>query len=196
MARRCASAAWRWLDEGTKKYPIRMKMLVGGCLSLTTELVVQKAIEKQPKVEVARCGRAAAWRMFFHVPILHTWLNFLEKHVTGASVRAVVTKKVLCDQLVASPIVHAMFFYYMTFAEGGTLQDGHQKLSDCWLRTMCFSYMLWPVAHMFTFGYVPIHHRVHFVNLVAMLWMGILSFVNQQGRVQCLPKTEDLHAEG
>eukprot|EP00659_Diplonema_papillatum_P007990 gene7990-12282_t len=128
-------------------------MLVGGCLSLTTELVVQKAIEKQPKVEVARCGRAAAWRMFFHVPILHTWLNFLEKHVTGASVRAVVTKKVLCDQLVASPIVHAMFFYYMTFAEGGTLQDGHQKLSDCWLRTMCFSYMLWPVAHMFTFGY-------------------------------------------
>jgi len=184
------------LDESTRRRPIATKVSIGAVLGGLGDGIVQKierskapraGLHKDSKTDAsefdsARMARMIGWRAFFHAPVAHAWFNFLERRIPGTA-PLVVFKKVVLDQVIASPLVHLCFFPYMVMTEGGSAQDAYARFERNFI-TMGISYCVWPFVHAITFGIMPLRHRVAWVNVAALFWSGTLSALNQLDRSQ------------
>lgn len=88
---------------------------------------------------------------------------------------AVLTKMGL-DQLLACPLLTATFFVVMRCWEG------HPNDALAYMRgkmgpTMSANYILWPLAHIINFAFVPPAQRILYCNAVGVLWTVILSTI-------------------
>lgn len=103
-----------------------------------------------------------------------TRFNTLDKRLVGSATGwGSVGTKILLDQALLSPTVHAFFFPYMAVAEGaavpqvcidttdlgGTIEQGVERFQNNFVQLMSTSYCFWPFVHTITFKYVPLHHR-------------------------------------
>ncbi|KAJ0065725.1 hypothetical protein NL108_017386, partial [Boleophthalmus pectinirostris] len=62
-------------------------------------------------------------------PLLHVWYSWLDRVMTGRAL-ATVGKKVLVDQLVASPVMGLWYFAGMGLAEGRSFFDGCNEFKE------------------------------------------------------------------
>jgi hypothetical protein len=51
-----------------------------------------------------------------------------------------------------------------------------------WWDLLKAGWRLWPMVHLFTYGVIPVQHRLLFVDSVELLWVSILSLYGQQQR--------------
>ncbi|KAK9908887.1 hypothetical protein WJX75_004228 [Coccomyxa subellipsoidea] len=112
---------------------------------------------------------------FMHAPIADTWFTFLEKAVypeTPSSTRAVLTKMAL-DQFLMAPIFLVVFFFATKTLEG----QPHkliETLREKYLKTVALGYIIWPLAHIINFRFVPNDLRILYVNFVQVGWNVVL----------------------
>lgn len=52
-----------------------------------------------------------------------------------------------------------------------------EMLQERYIETMITNYKIWPLAQVINFTFVPIQHRVGFVQLVAIFWNAYLSWM-------------------
>lgn len=78
--------------------------------------------------------------------------------------RAVLAKMAL-DQLVMSPIFLVIFFTAVKLLEG-QLHRLHEVLREKYLKTLAAGYLLWPLALIISFRYVPSDLRILYLNCV------------------------------
>ena len=65
---------------------------LGGCiLGGMADLVAQK-IEERPKFDLDRTTRFAAWRTFFHTPLIHVFFGQIERYITEKGAIGVAKK--------------------------------------------------------------------------------------------------------
>ena len=50
-------------------------------------------------------------------------------------------------------------------------------LQECYVQTLIKNYKIWPLAQTLNFTFVPIQHRVGFVQIVAIFWNAYLSWM-------------------
>lgn len=55
------------------------------------------------------------------------------------------------------------------------------KLEANYVPALTANYMIWPFVQLVNFKFVPLHHRVLFVNLISIGWNCYLSFLNSGG---------------
>ncbi|KAK8075231.1 hypothetical protein PG997_009894 [Apiospora hydei] len=58
---------------------------------------------------------------------------------------------------------------------GGSPQE---KLEKSYKPALQANYMLWPFVQLVNFKFVPLHHRVLFVNVISIGWNCFLSMIN------------------
>ena len=51
-----------------------------------------------------------------------------------------------------------------------------------WWDLLKAGWRLWPLVHLFTYGIIPVQHRLLFVDAVELVWVSILSMYGQQQR--------------
>lgn len=51
-----------------------------------------------------------------------------------------------------------------------------------WWDLLKAGWRLWPLVHLFTYGIIPVQHRLLFVDTVELVWVSILSMYGQQQR--------------
>lgn len=89
----------------------------------------------------------------------HHWYLFLDKHVPGRSFK-LVTKKVLLDQILASPIVILLFFATLGVLKRSTKEEVLVEVKDKAITLYMAEWIVWPTAQVINFTILPTKYRV------------------------------------
>ncbi|EGZ20819.1 hypothetical protein PHYSODRAFT_496960 [Phytophthora sojae] len=127
----------------------------------------------------ARTMRMMIWGSVLFAPIVHTWVNFVERTV-GSHGKVVVFKKMLLDMFVLAPGINTLFFTTKQLMEGKTFRDGLDFAADRLPQTLKANYTIWPIANIVNYGYVPLQYRILFINCVNLVWTTVLSTVSSR----------------
>jgi len=99
---------------------------------------------------------------FLMAPVQHKWYSFLSRTFpfgkTGGTVPAL--KRVAFDQLIFAPISLAIFFTFMTIAEGGGKRAIIKKFQDVYIPALKANYMVWPAVQILNFRVMPLQFQI------------------------------------
>lgn len=99
---------------------------------------------------------------FLMAPLQHKWYSFLSRTFpfTKTSVTVPTLKRVAFDQLIFAPIGLAIFFTFMTIAEGGGKRAIMKKFQDVYIPALKANYMVWPAVQILNFRVMPLQFQI------------------------------------
>ena len=175
---------WQSYSRTLETKPVIGNMVTGGLLAFTGDFVMQAA-EKNPAYDHLRALRFVGFRICV-VRCYTVWVRELEhwvnQHVDGDR-RRLLTKTFL-DLAIWLPAKDFVYFVWMALLEGLGLTEGIQRSLTMLPRTCPVSWLVWAPAQLLTFGAVPPHLRVVWVNSLALCWNVVMSGFNQAARLE------------
>jgi protein Mpv17 len=83
--------------------------------------------------------------------------------------------RVAVDQGVFAPTFIGVFLSSMAVLEGTSPTE---KLQRSYSEALLTNWMIWPFVQMVNFKFMPLQHRLLFVNVISIGWNCYLSFLN------------------
>ena len=175
---------WQTYSRTLEARPVVGNMVTGGLLAFTGDFVMQAA-EKNPAYDHLRALRFVGFRICV-VRCYTVWVreleNWVNRHVDDDR-RRLLTKTFL-DLAIWLPAKDFVYFVWMALLEGLGLTEGIQRSLTMLPRTCPVSWLVWAPAQLLTFGAVPPHLRVVWVNSLALCWNVVMSGFNQAARLE------------
>ncbi|KAJ3949194.1 Protein required for ethanol metabolism [Colletotrichum fioriniae] len=168
-----------WYQARLAARPLLTQSITTAILFATGDITAQQLVDKRglEKHEWARTGRMALYGGVIFGPVATTWFKFLQNNIVLKNKNAEMLARVAADQGVFAPVMISVFLSSMATLEGGSIKE---KLDKNYKTALTSNYMLWPFVQVVNFKFVPLHHRVLFVNVISIGWNSYLSFLNSQ----------------
>lgn len=174
-----------WYQARLAARPLLTQAVTTSILFAVGDITAQQLVESRPASspgssapshDYLRTARMALYGGAVFGPAAATWFKFLSRHVTfPSSPRKTMLARVAVDQGVFAPVFIGVFLSSMAVMEGGSPKE---KLGKNYWSALSTNWLVWPWVQMVNFTFVPLHHRVLFVNVVSIGWNCYLSFLN------------------
>lgn len=92
-----------------------------------------------------------------------------------------VTAKVVTDGLIFGPLDLLIFFSYIGFASGRSVEQVKEDVKRDFLPALIVGGTVWPAVQVANFRYVPVRYQLLYVNFFCLLDSSFLSWIEQQG---------------
>ena len=109
-------------------------------------------------------------------PLHHYIYLWIERSLPGTS-KKIIFKKILVDQFLVSPIFISHFLYTSYFLEGRKLKEIHDLFKQKFPKIYAADWMVWPLAQIINFSYVPLKYRVLYVNVISLFYSTFLCYI-------------------
>ena len=150
-----------------------------GILVATGDVVTQQFVEQKGlNHNFSRTARMGVVGLIIG-PVLRTWYLTLDRIVPGAA-KTAGFKKMLVDQSLFAPVMICFFFGVTETLAGKSLRDIKEMLQERYTDALITNYKIWPLAQTLNFTFVPIQHRVGFVQIVAIFWNAYMSWLTNK----------------
>ncbi|XP_064625140.1 mpv17-like protein 2 [Lineus longissimus] len=106
----------------------------------------------------------------------HYWYVLLDTKLPGTAGKTML-KKIIADQLVASPVSSAIFVIGISLMEHETCQEAMKGFKEKFPVIYLTDWSFWPVVQGINFRYVQDRYRVMYVNAATLVWTVFLSYV-------------------
>uniref|UniRef100_A0A7N6AG61 Mitochondrial inner membrane protein Mpv17 n=1 Tax=Anabas testudineus TaxID=64144 RepID=A0A7N6AG61_ANATE len=157
---------WRTYQALMNKYPWTVQIVTAGSLVGVGDVISQQVIERRGLAQhnVRRTARMMSIGFCFVGPVIGSWYKVLDKLVVGGS-KSAAMKKMLVDQLCFAPCFLGAFLCITGALNGLTVEENVAKLKR-----------LWPPVQIANFYFIPLHHRLAVVQVVAVAWNSYLTW--------------------
>eukprot|EP01052_Picozoa_sp_SAG31_P037310 SAG31_NODE_4799_length_2952_cov_2.405889_2_plen_296_part_00 len=123
-----------------------------------------------------RTSKMSLWGLTGHPLTIHFWMNTMERwqgtlNMATASrmqVLQMAGRKVIIDQLTASPVFLGSFLMFAQLMDGHGLAGCQLKLERDWWTMVKGGWSCWVIGHLISFSVVPVHWRVLYINVVSI----------------------------
>ncbi|RMZ78906.1 hypothetical protein DV737_g3698, partial [Chaetothyriales sp. CBS 132003] len=117
---------------------------------------------------------------FLWAPAQFKWFGLLTRlfPITPGRGTVPALQRVAMDQLIFAPVGLAVFFTFMTVAEGGGRKHVVKKFQDIYMPTLRANYLLWPAVQILNFRIIPLPLQIPFVSTIGIAWTAYLSLSN------------------
>lgn len=161
-----------------REYPLATKACTSMVGFILGDLIAQHFGHPHAALDILRVLRLGAYGLLIDGPIGSMWYDVLEQHVfpkEPLSTKAVISKTAL-DQVVYATIMTGVYFVIIRLLEGHP-EAIIPTLQSKFLPTLAANYMIWPLAHIINFRFVPSDYRILYNNVVCIAWLTGLSFL-------------------
>lgn len=166
-----------WYQARLAARPLLTQSVTTAVLFATGDITAQQLVEKRglEKHDFVRTGRMFAYGGIIFGPAATTWFGILQRRVQLKSANATILARVAVDQSLFAPTFVGLFLSTMAVLEGTSPTE---KLQKSYFTALTSNYMLWPFVQLVNFKFVPLPHRLLFVNVISIGWNCYLSFLN------------------
>ena len=129
-------------------------------------------------IDRVRVGRSAIAGLIGHGPLSHFWYEsceFFFNNILNWTAWWVFLPKIAVDQLVWGPIWNGTYILILGILKQESLSVCFKNIKETSIPLLVSGLKLWPLAHVITYGLIPIENRLLWVDLVEILWVTILS---------------------
>uniref|UniRef100_A0A669DQS6 Mitochondrial inner membrane protein Mpv17 n=1 Tax=Oreochromis niloticus TaxID=8128 RepID=A0A669DQS6_ORENI len=195
---------WRGYQALMTKYPWTVQIVTAGSLVGVGDVISQQLIERRGLANhnVQRTAKMMSIGFFFVGPVIGSWYKVLDRLVVGGT-KSAAMKKMLVDQLCFAPCFLGAFLCISGALNGLTVEENVTKLrrdytdaliSNYYVSVQCnlffnlfrihFTdqlnvsclFQLWPPVQIANFYFIPLHHRLAVVQVVAVAWNSYLTW--------------------
>lgn len=115
--------------------------------------------------------------------ICHYWYTFLDKKIPGRNLRA-VSKKILADQLVCSPINISLFLATLAILENESYTTFKDSARKKFWTLYWADWFVWPFAQFINFSILPLRYRVLYDNTISLCFDVYTSQVVERRKIK------------
>lgn len=168
---------WRSYQALMSKHPWTIQIITAGSLVGVGDVISQQLIERRGLANhsVRRTAKMMSIGFLFVGPVIGGWYRVLDRLVVGET-KSAALKKMALDQVAFAPCFLGVFLGISGTLNGLTMEQNVAKLKRDYTDALVANYYLWPPVQIANFYFVPLHHRLAVVQIVAVIWNSYLSW--------------------
>jgi len=112
-------------------------------------------------------------------PLNHGWYRFLDRAYPSIQAAA-IGKKILLDQIIASPLLIVFFLTGSGLMQKQTLSECGEEIRNKFITIYKADWLIWPAAQTINFLFLPPQYRVLYVAMVTLFYDGFLSYMKHE----------------
>jgi len=167
---------WHAYQAVLATHPVITKACTSGLVYALGDWTAQ-VYEGRPLLgfDRARVLRSAIVGLFMHGPLSHYYYQFWETRLPHDGNLANTALQILIDQTFWAVTWNAMYYAALGAMQLESPQQIWKTVSSTWWELLKTGWKLWPLAHIGTYGFVPVEQRVLYVDMVELVWVTVLS---------------------
>ncbi|CAN8020494.1 unnamed protein product [Ixodes persulcatus] len=157
-------------------HPVKTQIVTAGTMMLTSDIIVQKLIERRTCIDVERSAGFFLLGLCYSGPYMRVWHVFADRWFGGGNVPSATLKRLLMDQLLVAPVYLVGFLGLRGVFQRLSWPEIKESVRTKYVEVLMTGYMIWPAAMTINFRFVPLNYRILFSGLVSLVWNSILSY--------------------
>ncbi|XP_010455892.1 PREDICTED: protein SYM1-like [Camelina sativa] len=187
---------WVAYEQILKTNPVLAKMAISGIVYSLGDWIAQ-CYEGKPLFEFdrSRVVRSGLVGFTLHGSLSHYYYQFCEA-LFPFQEWWVVPAKIAFDQTVWSAIWNSIYFTVLGLLRFQSPADIFSEIKTTFWPMITAGWKLWPLAHLVTYGVIPVDQRLLWVDCIELIWVTILStYSNEKAEAPALQKTNSNSSE-
>ena len=179
MAVRIPIDNWLSYSAVLDKAPLLTKALTSATVYTIGDIIAQTTQGKSiGEFDRPRIFRSLLAGLIGHGPLSHLWYDLSENifenvmHLEGWIGTLI---KVVIDQTTWGPFWNNTYILLLGLMQLKKIEDIGDEMKRTTVPLIVSGLKLWPLAHLVTYGLIPVENRLLWVDLVEIIWVTILA---------------------